>query len=236
MQGYWCDIGNSKSLPALLSGTRWTGQLNKARPEQARVSLGYLSARPTSRYRSAGFRPCVICEGVSIGHDAVIGRSVIHSGSRIGAYSRVVSSVIDGGSIGEACIINGTVVCRGAMLYPDTVTATGDVIAAGCTGTPPAPESKRNTRRSAVGLCREIPATTGRGSCASSLWALGSGVTDFSTGITLVTAGARCASSPMSEESCHLRRATGAGENERLQICKKIQRDGRKIWRENRLI
>ena len=219
MQGYWCDIGNSKSyLRCCLDAL--DGQL-KIKPAQKNALSSGIYAPPDIPDSVRLIPPCVICEGVSIGHDAVIGRSILHAGSHIGAYSRVVSSVIDGASIGEACVINGTVVCRGAMLYPDTVTATGDVIAAGCTGTPPAPESRRSPRRSAVGLCREISCENRARlmrelSCA--LWEAGA---DFSDGITLVDGRCKVRISPLSEESCIAVEAIGGRENERLQICKK---------------
>lgn len=219
MQGYWCDIGNSKSyLRCCLDAL--DGKL-KIKPAQGNCpSPGIFVPQelpPNVRLIS----PCVICRGTVVGHDAVIGRSVIHAGSRVGAYSRVVNSVIDGGNIGEACVISGSVVCRGAVLYPDTVTASGDVIAAGCAGTPPAPEVRQRPGRGAVGLCREI-------SCgnrarlmrelSSVLWEAGA---DFTDGITLQDGNCKVRISPLAEESSISVEAIGGRENERLKLCKK---------------
>ena len=165
--------------------------------------------------------PCVICDGAIIERDAVIGRSVVHSGSRVGAYSRVVNSVIDGANIGEACIISGTVVCRGAVLYPDTVTVTGDVISSGGSDEPVAQDIKRGSRRRAVGLCREISCENRARlmrelSCV--LWEAGA---DFTDGITLFDGKCKVRISPLPEESSISVEAIGGRENERLQMCKK---------------
>lgn len=218
MQGYWCDVGNSRSYLRCCMDAL-DGRL-KLRPAQGyAISSGiYAPAWLSDSVRLVP--PCVICDGAAIGHDAVIGRSVVHAGSRVGAYSRVVNSVIDGGSVGEACVISGTVVCRGAALYPDTVTTLGDVVAAGWHKEPAAGEPKR-TRRRAVGLCREI-ACENRArlmrELSTVLWEAGA---DFSDGITLTDGRCKVRISPLSEESSISVEAIGGRENERIQLCKK---------------
>ncbi|MFB0919303.1 MAG: NDP-sugar synthase [Oscillospiraceae bacterium] len=219
MQGYWCDIGNSKSyLRCCLDAL--DGKLKISPAQRNSLSPGVYAPRglPSS---ARLIPPCIVCDGALIGHDAVIGRSIVHSGSRVGAYSRVVNSVIDGGNIGEACVISGSVVCRGAVLYPDTVTASGDVIAAGCTGSPPAPETKLSARRGATGLCREISCENRARlmrEMSSVLWEAGA---DFTDGITLLDGRCKVRISPLAEESSISVEAIGGRENERLQICKK---------------
>jgi len=113
MQGYWCDIGNSKSyLCCCLDAI--DGKLKIIPAETNSLSSGIYTP-PNLPDSVRLIPPCIICEGALIKRDAVIGRSVIHTGSRVGANSRVVNYVIDGANIGEACIISGTVVCRGAV-------------------------------------------------------------------------------------------------------------------------
>lgn len=219
MQGYWCDIGNSKSyihccLDAL------DGKL-KIKPAQTNSLSSGIYAPSNLPDSVRMIPPCVICDGAIIERDAVIGRSVVHSGSRVGAYSRVVNSVIDGANIGEACIISGTVVCRGAVLYPDTVTVTGDVISSGGSDEPVAQDIKRGSRRRAVGLCREISCENRARlmrelSCV--LWEAGA---DFTDGITLFDGKCKVRISPLPEESSISVEAIGGRENERLQMCKK---------------
>ncbi len=219
MQGYWCDIGNSKSyhrccLDAL------DGRL-KISPAQD----NWLSSRiyaPSDLPASVRLiPPCVICDGSVIERDAVIGRSVIHSGSRVGAYSRVVNSVVDGANIGEACIISGSVICRGATLYPDTVTMTGDVISSCSSEERTVSEIKRSSGRRAVGLCREISCENRARlmrelSCA--LWEAGA---DFTDGITLMDGKCKVRISAVPEESSISVEAIGGRESERLKMCKK---------------
>lgn len=219
MQGYWCDIGNSKSyirccLDAL------DGKL-KIKPAQTNSLSSGIYAPSNLPDSVRLIPPCVICEGAKIERSAVIGRSVVHTSSRVGAYSRVVNSVIDGANIGEACIISGTVVCRGAVLYPDTVTVAGDVISSGGSDACAVQDVKHSSKRRAVGLCREISCENRARlmrelSCA--LWEVGA---DFTDGITLVDGKCKVRISPLPEESSISVEAIGGRENERLQMCKK---------------
>ncbi|MGI5977914.1 MAG: sugar phosphate nucleotidyltransferase [Oscillospiraceae bacterium] len=215
MDGYWCDIGSPRSylrccLDALdgklhiegedMPGIRAPADL----PEDVQL-----------------IAPCYICDGAVIERGATIGRSVIHAGSRIGAYSRVVNSVVDGGNVGEACVLNGTVVCRGAVLGPDTVTTRGDVVSAngeyGC----PSSEPVRPPRRRSLGLVREI-ACGDRArlmrEMSTVLWEAGA---DFSDGITLSDGACMVRISPLAEESAITVEAVGGREKERLEMCRK---------------
>ena len=133
----------------------------------------------------------------------------------------MVNSVIDGGNIGEACIISGTVICKGAVLYPDTVTITGDVISSGGTGPIAAQDIKLSTRRRAIGLCREISCDNRARlmrELSTVLWEAGA---DFTDGITLLDGKCKVRISPLPEESSISVEAIGGRENERLQMCKK---------------
>lgn len=219
MQGYWCDIGNSKSyLRCCLDAL--DGRL-KITPNQKNLLSSGIYAPPDLPDSVRLIPPCVICDGAIIERGAVIGRSVVHSSSRVGAYSRVVNSVIDRGNIGEACIINGTVVCRGAVLYPDTVTVFGDVVSPNGSSAPSASDSRYPVRRRAVGLCREISCENRAKlmrEMSSVLWEAGA---DFTDGITLSDGKCKVRISPLPEESSISIEAIGGRENERLQMCKK---------------
>lgn len=219
MQGYWCDVGNSKSyLRCCLDAL--DGKL-KVTPSQKNLLSSGIYA-PSGLPNSVRLiPPCVICDGAVIEPGAVIGRSAIHSSSRIGAYSRVINSVVDGGNIGEACIINGTVVCRNSVLYPDTVTSFGDVISQSGSASPSQTESKPPVRRRAVGLCREISCENRAKlmrELSAALWEAGA---DFSDGITLSDGDCMVRISPLPEESSISIEAIGGREKERLQMCKK---------------
>ena len=219
MQGYWCDIGNSKSYLRCCMDAL-DGKL-KINPAQSHFLSSRIYAPPNLPDTVRLIPPCVICDGAIIERDAVIGRSVVHSGSRVGAYSRVVNSVVDGGNIGEACIINGTVICQGAVLYPDTVTVIGDVISSRGAGTIPSQETKHSAKRRAVGLCREISCENRARlmrELSSVLWEAGA---DFTDGITLLDGKCKVRISPMQEESSISVEAIGGRESERLNLCKK---------------
>ena len=215
MDGYWCDIGSPRSylrccLDALDGRLRLPGEdmpgihAPKDLPEDVQL-----------------IAPCYICDGAVIERGATIGRSVIHAGSRIGAYSRVVNSVVDGGSIGEACILNGTVVCRGAALGPDTVTTRGDVVSASGACAAPRTPAERPAHRKAIGLVREI-ACGDRArlmrEMSSVLWEAGA---DFSDGITLSDGACMVRIAPLAEESAITVEAIGGREKERLEMCRK---------------
>lgn len=215
MDGYWCDIGSPRSyLRCCLDAL--DGKLKLEGEHMPGIRTPY--DLPGDVHLIA---PCVICEGAVIEHGATIGRSVIHAGSRIGAYSRVVNSVVDGGSVGEACILNGTVVCRGAVLGPDTVTTRGDVVSPKGEYACPCSETPRPARRHTLGLVREI-ACEDRArlmrEMSSVLWEAGA---DFSNGITVTDGECMVRISPLAEESAVTVEAIGGREKERLAMCHK---------------
>ena len=219
MQGYWCDIGNSKSyLQCCLDALE--GKLRITPKQKNLLSSGIFA--PLDLPESVRLiPPCVICDGAVIERGSVIGRSVVHSSSRVGAYSRVVNSVIDGGNIGEACIISGTVICRGSILYPDTVTSYGDVISSIGSCAQTSSEEKRPLRRRASGLCREISCENRARlmrEMSSVLWEAGA---DFTDGITISDGKCKVRIAPLSEESSISIEAIGGREKERLDMCKK---------------
>ena len=133
----------------------------------------------------------------------------------------MVNSVVDGGSIGEACILNGTVVCRGAALGPDTVTTRGDVVSASGACAAPRTPAERPAHRKALGLVREI-ACGDRArlmrEMSSVLWEAGA---DFSDGITLSDGACMVRIAPLAEESAITVEAIGGREKERLEMCRK---------------
>ena len=219
MQGYWCDIGNSKSyLQCCMDAL--DGKL-KVEPSQKNQLSSGIFAPPNLPDSVRLIPPCVICSGAVIEHDAIIGRSVVHSGSHIGAYSRVISSVIDGGDVGEVCIINGTVVCQDAKLYPDTVSSSGDVISSNGTELSYPSEVNRNSVRQASGLCREISCKNRARlmrELSSVLWEAGA---DFTDGITVRDGDCKIHIMPLPEESSITVEAIGGRERERLRMCKK---------------
>lgn len=215
MDGYWCDIGSPRSylrccLDALDGRLRLPGE----------TMPGIVAPRdlPEDVHLIA---PCYICEGAVIERGATIGRSVIHAGSRVGAYSRVVNSVVDRGNIGEACILNGTVVCRDAVLGPDTVTTRGDVVSPGGSRAEERTQAERPPQRKALGLVREI-ACDDRArlmrEMSAVLWEAGA---DFSDGITLPDGACMVRIAPLPEESAIAVEAVGGREKERLALCRK---------------
>lgn len=220
MKGYWCDIGSATSyhrccLDAL------EGKL-KVRPAQENTLSSGVYAPPNLPASVRLIPPCVICDGVEIAHEALISGSVIHAGSRIGAHSRILSSVVDGAAVAEYCVINGSILCRDTVLYPDTVTSFGDVLSPSSSQPPSkASEGEPRAARRAVGLCREI-ACDNRArlmrelSCV--LWEAGA---DFTDGITLTDGCCKVRIAPLPEESSISVEAIGGREAERLAICQK---------------
>ena len=219
MQGYWCDIGNSKSyLNCCMDAL--DGKLKITPAQKNSLSTG-IYAPPNIPDSVRLIPPCVICDGAVIERGAVIGHSVVHSFSRVGAYSRVINSVIDHGNIAEACIVNGTVVCRGAVLYPDTVTVKGDVVSPSGSSASPVSETKHTAKRRAQGLCREISCDNRARlmrEMSAVLWEAGA---DFTDGISLSDGKCKVRISPLPEESSISIEAIGGRESERLQMCKK---------------
>ena len=219
MDGYWCDIGDIKSY-LRCSMDALDGKLKlKAPPNspQASIFMGFdMYERPQLT------PPYVICEGATIERGAVIEHSVIHPSSRIGAYSRVINSVVDGANIAEACIVNGTVVCNGAKLYPQTVTRAGDVISSLGSSAPSAStELLFSPPRRSEGLCRMLSCDNRAKlmrEISLSLWEAGA---DFSDGLLIKDGNCRVRIAPLAEESAISIEAIGGRESERLALCKK---------------
>ncbi len=219
MQGYWCDIGNSKSyLRSCLDAL--DGKL-KVSPGQTKLLSSGVYAPDNLPEDVRLIPPCVVCDGAIIERGAVISHSIVHSGSRVGAYSRVLNSVVDRANIGEACIINGSIVCRGTVVYPDTVSSFGDVLSPNGSAERASADAKSAVRRRASGLCREISCENRARlmrEMSSVLWETGA---DFTDGITLVDGACKVRISPLPEESSISIEAIGGREKERLQMCKK---------------
>lgn len=219
MKGYWCDIGSAKSYHRCCMDAL-EGKL-KVRPAQKNTLSSGVYAPPNLPASVRLIPPCVICDGAEIAPETVIGGSVIHAGSRIGTHSRILSSVVDGATVAEYCVINGSILCRDAVLYPDTVTSYGDVLSPVSVRPPQTSEGEPRAARRAVGLCREI-ACDNRArlmrelSCA--LWEAGA---DFTDGITLTDGRCKVRIAPLPEESSISVEAIGGREAERLAICRK---------------
>jgi len=234
MDGYWCDIGNPRSyLRCCLDAL--DGKL-KITPAQEKTHFPGVYAPAELPEDVRLIPPCVVCDGAIIERGATIGRSVVHAGSRVGAYSRVVNSVVDGGNISEACVLSGTVVCRGAELGPDTVTTRGDVVSPRGEYACSSGEAARPPRRRALGLVREI-ACNDRArlmrEMSAVLWEAGA---DFSDGITLNDGACRVRISPLPEESAITVEAVGGREKERLEMCRKYSELAEKFGGKNLLL
>lgn len=218
MEGYWCDIGDCGSyLQSCMDAL--DGRLRAATAPGDR----FFSGRGVHRLENdvVVVAPSLICRGAELGQGAVIERSVIHSGSRVGAWSRVRNSVVDAGRVGEACVIEGTVVCRDAQVFPMTVTCRGDVVAKNGASLPPPPPPAREAPRGERGLCREL-ACRGRAELmrqmSAVLWEAGA---DFSDGISVKDGKCKVRIYPLAEESAISIEATGGRESDRLAACRK---------------
>lgn len=218
MSGYWCDVGDSGSY-LRCSMDALDGKLRVSPAAGDRLFTG----RGVHRLENdvVVVAPCLISRGAELGRGAVIEHSVIHPGSRIGAWSRVRNSVVDGGSVGEACIVEGTVICRGAQIFPMSVTRRGDVVARDGAALPPPPAAPVREPHRERGLCREL-ACAGRAELmrrmSSLLWEAGA---DFSDGISLKDGKCRVRIYPLAEESAISIEATGGREKDRLVACEK---------------
>lgn len=207
MDGYWCDIGDAESyLRSCLDAL--DGSLMISRTARGGAYI------PETR--------SFICSGAQIDETAEIEHSIVHEGSRIGANSRVVDSVVDGGSIGDGCIVNGTVVCEGAEVEDMSLTEQGTVIAAAGTETAePAAEKHTAAPEEKRGLCRELTCA-GRAALmrelSNVLWETGA---DFSDGITLEDGKCRVHISPMESESAISVEAVGGREKDRITTLQK---------------
>ncbi|MEG1315809.1 MAG: NDP-sugar synthase [Oscillospiraceae bacterium] len=218
-EGYWCDIGDSKSyLRCCMDALE--GRLRIKMNMQMSAEAG-IFASPEILERAKLIPPCMICEGAEIERGAEISRSIIHSASRVGAGSKISSSVIDDAVIGKSCIIDGTVVCSGARLLSKTITVPGSVIAPAGSGAQSSPSKSSLSGRRALGLCREF-ACDNRArlmrelSCA--LWEAGA---DFTDGLTVSDGKCRVRIAPLADVSAISIEAIGGRESERLALCKK---------------
>lgn len=206
LDGYWCDIGDSKSyLHSCMDALDGVLKISKT------ADGDYF---PKTR--------SFVCRGAEVDESAEIEHSIIHAGSKIGANTRVINSVVDAGMLGDGCFINGTVVCSGAEVEDGAATEHGAVVAACGTDMPKlgieqnefAPSGKR-------GLCREL-ACAGRAALmrelSNVLWEIGA---DFSDGITVDDGNCRVHISPMEEESAISVEAIGGREKERISTLQK---------------
>lgn len=206
MDGYWCDIGDAKSY--------------------RRCCMDALDGRLKLRKTAPGVfledSLSFVCGGAQIDKSAILKHSVIHPGGKVAANSRIIDSVVDGGEIGMNCLINGSVVCRGAVIGDYQITDKGDVIAAsGKHGSRTPQWSNTAVRQRKRGLCREL-SCTGRAALmrelSGVLWETGA---DFSDGITLQDGNCRVHISPMEDESALSMEAFGGREKERIIALKK---------------
>ncbi|MEG0876975.1 MAG: NDP-sugar synthase [Oscillospiraceae bacterium] len=212
MSGYWCDIGDPKSyLRCCMDALDGKLKIDFAK--------GYsYDATDGGEY----IHPSLICENVEIGRGAIIEHSILHSGSRVGAFTRVKNSVVDGAYLGEACLIDGSVICRDAKILPQTLTHPGDVCApVGWCGAKNPPPLKIAEPRRALGLCREL-ACTNRArlmrEMSSALWEAGA---DFMDGLTLHEGNCSVRIAPLAGDEAISIEAVGGRETERLALCKK---------------
>lgn len=218
MEGYWCDIGDAESyrkscmdaLDGTLRADPYPGDFVFAGRGIFRMEKDTIVSAPSVISREA-----LIEEGVVIEH------SVIHAGSRVGAGSTVRDCVIDGGEAGPGCTVDGSVICREAVLPEGSVTRPGDIIARSG-DLAPAPESGEPAEPSRErGLCREL-SCAGRAELmrhmSAVLWEAGA---DFSDGISLRDGKCRVRIYPLDEESAISVEATGGRETDRLAACKK---------------
>jgi len=206
MDGYWCDIGDTKSyLQCCMDALDGKLKLKK-------------SAVGTSAARQVGF----VCQGAKVDRSAKIEHSIIHSGAKIGENTHVANSVVDGGDVGKNCVVDGTVLCSGARIEDNTITRPGDVVAAA--GKEPGPERQEKKVRPLAGkrgLCREFTCS-GRAALmrelSNVLWEAGA---DFSDGINLQEGNCRVHISPMADESAISVEAVGGREKDRIAACGK---------------
>lgn len=214
IDGYWCDIGDAKSyLQCCMDALDGKLKLKKTAPgEYLEDSLSF------------------VCNGAKVDKSASIRHSVIHPGGKVAANSRIVESLIEGGEVGEGCLINGTVVCSGAVTGDYRRTDKGDVIAnSGAQSARPVKEGRTNTRQRKRGLCREL-ACSGRAALmrelSGVLWEAGA---DFSDGITLQDGGCRVHISPLEDESALSVEAIGGKGKDRVSTLEKYYTMAREL-------
>ncbi|NLV85700.1 MAG: NDP-sugar synthase [Clostridiales bacterium] len=228
MEGYWCDIGDAKSYHQSCMHAL-DGRLKLSPFRRSASVFSNLKAFEWPQI----FPPSLICQGAIIEKGAVIEHSIIHAGSKIGAYSRIINSVIDGGDVGKNCHIEGSVVCKGATLPPHSITRFGDIVSQGCISKAAAPASAATEPRQARGLCRELACTDRARLMREMSYALWEAGADFSDGINISDGKCKIRISPLPEESAITIEAMGGGENERLAMCKKYSKLAEKFGGKN---
>lgn len=218
MEGYWCDIGDGESyLKSCMDALK--GALRADPFPQDYVFAG----RGVFRMEKdvIVIAPSVISRDAEIHDGTVIEHSIIHAGSCIGPYSHIRNSVVDGGKTGEACVIEGSVICREAQVPPQTATKPGDIISRSGAAAPKTESEPETEKRREKGLCREL-SCTGRAQLmrlmSAALWEAGA---DFSDGIQLRDGKCKVRIYPLDGESAISVEATGGRESDRLAACKK---------------
>ena len=217
MSGYWCDIGDGKSYHrCCMDALEGRLSLPLARKKQ---SLPRVLGQYDSPLRISD---SLICEGVLLGRDCVIERSIVHPGSRISDNCHIKDSVIDGGSLARGCIVNSSVICADAALPPDTRTVPGDIISESAVLSAQSEAARQDApRHHKGGLCRELNCRDRAGlmrRLSAALWEAGA---DFSDGITLADGRCKVRISPVADDSAITVEAIGGREKERLAICDK---------------
>lgn len=218
LSGYWRDIGDCGSYLEC-SMEILDGLMNISPPSGAQFFPKSRVYRPSSDITVIG--PSLICENVRLGPGSVIEHSILHPGTTVGAWSRIRNSVIDGGTVGEACVLEGTIVCRNARVFPMTVTGPGDVVAIPGAPKPPAAEPPQPEPVRRRGFYREL-SCSGRAELmrmmSAHLWEAGA---DLSDGICLKDGSCRVRISPLADKSAISIEATGGQERDRQAACEK---------------
>ncbi len=218
MSGYWCDIGDGESyLRCCMDALEGKLKVRGASKDY------YFGGRGVFRLENdvTVIAPSVICRGAEIGHGATIEHSIIHPRSRIGAFSRVQNSVVDGGNVGDASVIAGTVICRNCCVPAKSVTKNGEIISRTGEEYYTQPQQTESAPRGERGLCQELLCKN-RASLmrqmSSVLWESGA---DFSDGISIKDGKCKVKIYPLEEESAILVEALGGRESDRLSACRK---------------
>ncbi len=221
MDGYWCDIGDGASYLCSCMDA-----LEGALKVKGAASDHYFGGRGVYHLENdvTVIAPSVICRGASIGYGTVIEHSVIHPRSEIGSFSKIVNSVVDGGKVGDASLIKGSIVCRNACIPAKTVTKGGEIISRTGESCFTEPQQSEAPARRDRGLCLELScksrATLMR-QMSSVLWEAGA---DFSDGISIKDGKCKVKIYPLEDESAILVEAAGGREKDRLSACQKYSK------------
>lgn len=200
MSGYWCDVGNPGAyLTCAMDALAGKIRLNPKLPQIAPGIYAHKLPRGVTLEP-----PCYLADTAVIEPGAVIGPgAVIDQNSRIGAGAVVIGSVVDGATVGQNCLISGSVVCPGAFVPPGSRMCQGSVVAAPGSKIPPElkkPEAEEPLVRpgeSAVLIPCENRAAVMR-AMAESLAEFGA---DFSDGIRISDERGQVHIAPLSDRS-----------------------------------